>query len=475
MRKKILAFFLLLLSDIAVIFLSFFIAYFIRSDILPPLIPEYREINLLPFSIFFENGYFSLVWVLVFAYEKLYIKRYPFWEETKILLKSTTLASLFIIIIIFLTRSEEQFSRTVIISAWLISLFLFPASRFFIKWLMFKFNIWKKKLIVIGVHETSLHAVKNIKKNKTMGYEVVAMVDEIPEKIGKTYHGVKVFGPLERLKEITESFKSRDIMVATPNMSRKKLKELLTLCEQHSESMWLIPRSGDFITEGVNIEVLGDILTLNIKRNLMKPWNILFKTIYEKILTFILFIIFLPLLLIISLIIKLDSPGPVLYIQKRVGKDNKLFNLLKFRSMYLDNESRIEDYLNSHPAVRTEWEKYRKIRGEDPRITRAGKWLRKFSLDELPQLLNVLGGSMNLVGPRPYLPEEVKDKDPFIKSITRVKPGITGLWQVSGRSHVPFNERLNIDEYYIRNWSLWMDVVILFKSIPVFLSHKGAY
>jgi undecaprenyl-phosphate galactose phosphotransferase len=239
--------------------------------------------------------------------------------------------------------------------------------------------------------------------------------------------------------------------------------------------MWLIPRSGDFITEGVNIEVLGDILTLNIKRNLMKPWNILFKTIYEKILTFILFIIFLPLLLIISLIIKLDSPGPVLYIQKRVGKDNKLFNLLKFRSMYLDNESRIEDYLNSHPAVRTEWEKYRKIRGEDPRITRAGKWLRKFSLDELPQLLNVLGGSMNLVGPRPYLPEEVKDKDPFIKSITRVKPGITGLWQVSGRSHVPFNERLNIDEYYIRNWSLWMDVVILFKSIPVFLSHKGAY
>ncbi len=475
MKKKVVAFLLLILSDIAVIFFSFLAAYFIRSEILPTLFPVYQEINLLPFSLFLENAYFLLIWVFVFAHEKLYIKRYPFWEETKTLLKSSTLASLFIIIIIFLTRSEEQFSRTIIISAWLCSLFLFPVSRLFIKLLLFKFNIWKKKLIVIGVHETSLHAVKNIKNNKTMGYEVVALVDDSPDKIGKMYQGITVFGPLNRLKEVTKSFKSRDIMIATPHLSRKKLKEVLTFCEQHSESMWLIPRSGDFITEGVNIEVLGDILTLNIKRNLIKPWNIMIKTIYEKILTLIIFIILLPLFLLIAILIKLDSPGPVLFIQKRVGKDNRLFNLLKFRSMYLDNDSRLQEYMKSNPHVRYEWEKYRKIRGNDPRITRVGKCLRKFSLDELPQLLNVLAGNMNLVGPRPYLPEEVEDKDPFIKSITRVKPGITGLWQVSGRSQVSFNKRLKIDEYYIRNWSLWMDIVILLKSIPVFLSRKGAY
>lgn len=191
--------------------------------------------------------------------------------------------------------------------------------------------------------------------------------------------------------------------------------------------------------------------------------------------TLVIFIILLPLFLLIAILIKLDSPGPVLFIQKRVGKDNKLFNLLKFRSMYLDNDSRMQEYMKSNPHIRYEWEKYRKIRGDDPRITRVGKCLRKFSLDELPQLLNVLAGNMNLVGPRPYLPKEVEDKDPLIKSITRVKPGITGLWQVSGRSQVSFNKRLKIDEYYIRNWSLWMDIVILFKSIPVFLSRKGAY
>lgn len=264
-------------------------------------------------------------------------------------------------------------------------------------------------------------------------------------------------------------------MIATPHMPRQQLKELLSKCENVSDSMWLIPRSGDFITEGVEIEVLGDILTLYIKRNLDKPWNIFIKALFERCLTFFVLLIFSPILLLISIAIKITSRGPVLFVQKRIGRFQEPFDLYKFRSMYLDNEDKLANYLSSHPEARAEWEEYKKIKNHDPRVTRVGRFIRRFSLDELPQLFNVLEGKMSLVGPRPYLPEDLQDKQQLSNIITRVKPGITGPWQVGGRSDLTFKERLSIDEYYIRNWSLWWDITILLKSIKAVLSSSGAY
>jgi undecaprenyl-phosphate galactose phosphotransferase len=226
---------------------------------------------------------------------------------------------------------------------------------------------------------------------------------------------------------------------------------------------------------GVEIENMGDILSLSMARNLVKPWNILFKYLFELITILILTVILLPVLLIIALAIKIDTPGPVLYIQKRLGEKNKKFRFFKFRSMYIDGDRRLEKHLKKNPMVQKEWDKYQKIKENDPRVTRVGKIIRQFSLDELPQLINFFKRDMNLVGPRPYLPREIKKISKSYQIISRVKPGITGLWQVRGRNLLSFRERLLLDEYYIRNWSLWLDIVILSKTIKVLATREGAY
>jgi Undecaprenyl-phosphate galactose phosphotransferase WbaP len=475
MGKKIAAFAALIAFDLLAILASFWFAYLLRRYFFTSIFPALESAPLYPFSHFLNHFYMAVVWIFIFAYEKLYTKRYPIWNEIKALIKSATLSSSIIMVLIFLTKKQLFFPRTIIILAWMSSLFLFPFFRHFTKSLLVKYKIWTKKLVILGVQQTSLQIARNIKKNKTMGYEVTGFLDDDPQKIGKVYSGVRVLGPLSHLGNQTNATQSKDIMITTPHMSRQRLKKFLAKCESLSDSMWLIPRSGDFITEGVELEVLGDVLTLHIKKNLAKPWNIFIKALFEKTLTLILILLLLPVFVIIAIAIKLDSRGPVIFTQRRLGQSRMTFDLFKFRSMYLDSDSRLETYLKENRAAKQEWERYKKLKNFDPRVTRVGKFIRQYSLDELPQLLNILLGQMNLVGPRPYLSEELAGKDIFKNTLGKVKPGITGLWQTSGRSELPFDKRIALDEYYIRNWSLWLDIVILLKSIKVFFSSKGAY
>ena len=475
MKKKLIALSSLIAIDCTVVILSFVLAYFIRSEILPSLFPFYHQVPLHPLSIFLNKYYILAIWLAVFSYNKLYTKRSPFWQETKILLISLTFSFFFVMIIIFVNRTQVQFSRSVVLLAWICSLFLLPPARALVKLILIKLKLWNKKLLILGVHQTTLEILKTIKKNRTMGYDVIGFLDDDPLKTGKIFSDVKVLGPFSGLEKISKTYKSKDIILATPHIPREKLKKIFLNCEKISESMWLIPRSGDFVTEGVEIEIFGNVLSLYIKNNLSKPWNIFIKEIFEKSLAIIILILSLPISILIAIAIKLESKGPAILKQQRIGKNNKKLHLYKFRSMYINNEKILYEYFKTHPEVRKEWGKFKKLKNYDPRLTRFGRIIRKFSLDELPQILNVLDGSMALVGPRPYLEEELIGKKKFIQLITRVKPGITGLWQIGGRSDLPFEERLNIDEYYCRNWSLWLDIVILMKSIKVFFSSKGAY
>jgi Undecaprenyl-phosphate galactose phosphotransferase WbaP len=474
MKKKIFSFIVLLISDLAVVFISFWLAYLIRSEILPHLFYKFK-IAPIPLSNFLNYYYMVFFWTAIFAYERLYTKRYPYWEEVRVLLKSATLTSFFIMIMIFVTRKQIQLSRAIVILAWLLSLFLFPLFRYLIKIFLVKINLWKKKLIILGANETSLLALKSINQNKTMGYEILGFLDDNPQRMEKKVDETKILGPISELQNIAKTYKFKDIMIAIPNLPRKKLNQLLSICENISESIWLIPNIGELVTTGVEIETLGQVLTLNIRKNLAKPWNIFIKSLFEKILTLISIILLLPILVLIAITIKLDSKGSIIFVQKRIGQNKKMFPLFKFRSMYFDSDKKLIEYINKNQKARIEWETYKKLRNYDPRVTRIGRIIRRYSLDELPQLFNVMLGKMSLVGPRPYLFEELKGKVLFKDTIAKVKPGITGLWQISGRSELPFEERLALDEYYIRNWSLWMDIIILLKSIKVLFSKKGAY
>jgi undecaprenyl-phosphate galactose phosphotransferase len=199
----------------------------------------------------------------------------------------------------------------------------------------------------------------------------------------------------------------------------------------------------------------------------------------KRVFDLILIVLSMPLILlvicIISILIKLDSEGPVFFIQERLGKDGKIFKCLKFRTMYVNADEILETYLQGNSKAQEEWRKYKKLKNHDPRVTKIGKFLRKSSLDELPQIFNVLKGDMSLVGPRPYLPRELPEMGKFKEIIFMTRPGITGLWQVSGRNKLTFEQRLKLDAWYVLNWSLWLDVVILLKTIKVVLKREGAY
>jgi Undecaprenyl-phosphate galactose phosphotransferase WbaP len=225
----------------------------------------------------------------------------------------------------------------------------------------------------------------------------------------------------------------------------------------------------------VEVESFGDVLSLSVARNLTKPWNKFLKSIFEFILGLFLAVILLPLFIAIGILIKLGSPGPIFYVQERMRDGNRTFKCFKFRSMYMDSDDRLKKYLQKNPATLEEWEKFRKLKNTDPRVTKIGKIIRRFSLDELPNFINFFRREMNLVGPRPYMPEEKDIIGQSYAMISRVKPGITGLWQVRGRNLLSFKDRILLDEYYIRNWSLWLDIVILLKTIKALITREGAY
>jgi Undecaprenyl-phosphate galactose phosphotransferase WbaP len=475
MGKKIASFLMLILSDMMVLLISFVLAYFIRSEVFPHIYSKFKIVPLYSLAYYLSHAYMALVYIAVFAYERLYTKRYPFWEEVKVLSKSTTISFALIMIMVFLTRKQTQLSRTIITTTWLIGLLLFPASRFLIKLLMTRMNIWRKNLLILGTDILGSVVLDNINKNPTLGYDTVGFIEHNPGKLGKEIQGVKVLGHISKLKDILQSHTSKDIVIAIPELTREELLQTLSTCEDFCETIWVVPRLGDIITSGIEIESLGQVWALNIKKNLSKPWNILAKTVFDICVTVIALPILLPLFAAVAVSIKLDSPGPVIFIQERLGRRQKLFRLFKFRSMYINSAKRLEECLKNNREASQEWRKYKKLKQSDPRVTRVGKIIRKYSLDELPQLFNVLQGKMSLVGPRPYLLEELKEKESFLKIMTKVKPGITGLWQSSGRSELSFEERMALDKYYINNWSLWLDITIVLKSIKVLFSKKGAY
>jgi undecaprenyl-phosphate galactose phosphotransferase len=219
---------------------------------------------------------------------------------------------------------------------------------------------------------------------------------------------------------------------------------------------------------------LEEIFLMNIRNNLKSATNRFIKRLFDIVFSILAMPILLPAIGIIGLIIRLETPGFAIYTQDRIGKKGKTFRCYKFRTMYQDAEEQLREMIESSETLRNEWEQTWKLR-EDPRVTKIGRFLRKSSLDELPQIFNVMKGEMSIVGPRPYLPREKADIIENIRVICSAKPGITGLWQVSGRSNTSYRYRVKLDTWYIMNWSLWLDIAILFKTVRVILKAEGAY
>jgi len=216
------------------------------------------------------------------------------------------------------------------------------------------------------------------------------------------------------------------------------------------------------------------ILGFATSHKLKMYWNLAIKRFLDLFLVTVGGLIILPFLLLIALAIKISSPGPVFYGHKRLGRNGKLFKAYKFRSMVMDADKILESVLKSDPRLKAEWDATHKLK-DDPRVTGIGKFLRRTSFDEFPQLINILKGEMSLVGPRPVTEPELEKYGENARRVLTVTPGLTGLWQISGRSDTGYAERVSYDLYYLQSWSVWLDLWILFRTPGVIIKGKGAY
>ena len=260
-------------------------------------------------------------------------------------------------------------------------------------------------------------------------------------------------------------------------MEKEKLQTLLEGIQPYVRDIIFVPDLIGVPLYNVEAQTLFNeqIMMLSLRNNLARRRNQMFKRFFDIVIGSLLCIPLVPIIFIIAFCIKLDSKGPAFFNAERIGKKGETFTCYKFRSMHLDSQKILEEYLAENPAAKEEWDTYAKLRDYDPRVAKVGKWIRKYSLDELPQILNVIKGDMSLVGPRPYLPREKEDIGEYLSTITLTVPGITGFWQTSGRNDVSFAGRVAMDTWYVRNWSIWLDLMYLFKTAKIVFTGKGAY
>jgi len=285
--------------------------------------------------------------------------------------------------------------------------------------------------------------------------------------------GVPIVGGLELAPAIAQRLNVRTAVLAMPEMDAAGMLGLIERLADGYTSVLVIPDLFNLAHFGAPMRYLGGALGIEVRRQLLLRVPRAVKRVMDVVLTSIGLVLILPIMVCISVIIKLDSTGPVFHRQKRLGQDGVRFAALKFRTMFLNAERRLTELLESDPALRGEYNQFHKL-ASDPRVTRVGAFLRKYSLDELPQLWNVLVGEMSLVGPRPYLEREIPDMDQKESIILRVKPGITGIWQVTWRNESTFEQRLQLDVEYVRNWSPWLDLYVLGRTVPVVLGGTGS-
>ncbi|NJO41020.1 MAG: undecaprenyl-phosphate galactose phosphotransferase WbaP [Cyanobacteria bacterium CRU_2_1] len=386
---------------------------------------------------------------------------------------TTTLMYLALATVLFLRREGEVYSRGVFLMAWALSIVLVLIGRAVVRSLFASKRWWGYPVMVLGAGQTGDMVIRNLKRRPRIGLKPVMVLDDDPAKHG-WLHGVPVLGGVELAPELAQRRGIPYAIVAMPGVPRNRLLSLLERYGNSFAHLLIIPDLFEFASLWVSAKDMGGILGLEVRQQLLLPGPRLTKFLIDLAATLIGGLIVLPLIGLIAILICLDSPGPILYSHTRIGQGGHHFKAWKFRTMVKGAENRLQVYLDTHPELREGWERDRKLR-HDPRVTRVGRFLRRTSLDELPQLWNILRGEMSLVGPRPIVDEEVELYGDKFELYKKVIPGLTGLWQVSGRNNITYAERVSLDAYYVRNWSVWLDLYILLRTILVVITGEGAY
>jgi Undecaprenyl-phosphate galactose phosphotransferase WbaP len=373
-------------------------------------------------------------------------------------------------IILFLTQEASVTSRFTLVFAYLASLPLVPFVRTIVKRTLIARDLWGVPTVVYGSGNTGHRVVDALKEEMGLGYRLVGMFDDDPEMWGDEYNEVPILGGTGQSLS-----QAAGAILALPHAPRQRIQELLEGPLAHYRQVVIIPDLIDMPTLWVRSRNLAGILGLEIASRLLDPIARFTKRGADLVFTLGLAPLWLPLYGLIAAAIWLEDRRNPFFFQERVGEGGRTFKVRKFRTMVHNAEEVLVRRLDQDAELRAEWEANFKLK-DDPRITRMGKLLRKFSLDEVPQLINVLKGEMSLVGPRP-LPRYHLDELPHrVRELrSRVKPGMTGMWQISGRSDAGNDGIIRWDAFYVQNWSAWLDMVILVRTLRVVFKGDGAY
>lgn len=448
-RKKWTIILIFLAFDILIFLGIFYLAFQIR-DILTPLIgrillwrtqaPMAQMAVLLGVITFFGMGLYP-------GYGLTAVK------ELEKMSKATTLVFFLLATASYLNKSFQEFSRSIMLIAWILAIIILPIVHFILRNLLSRTKWYGTPVVIFGEGEWVNQIETSLRGVRRLGWQV------------KDVFSINAIETL-KLKYDTHLI----AVLALPANSR--IGNTPRILSQHFRKLVLIQETEYFGSLWVKPLDLDGHLGLEFNFHLLEWPSRLLKQLVDYIGAAILLILLSPFLALFSILIKIDSQGPVIFKQKRLGKDFKEFYVYKFRTMENNAEQSLQKLLQSNAKLRDEYEHFHKLE-RDPRRTKIGLFLRRFSLDELPQLWNVLKGDMSLIGPRAYLPSELHKMGSYSAIVLRVKPSLTGWWQVMGHNETTFNRRLQLDEYYISNWSLWMDIFIMFKTLWVVIKGSG--
>ncbi len=422
-----------------------------------------------------------LLFLVVYATLGLYpgILR-PASEELKRLTLGSSLGFLFLSFILFLTQQGPIYSRFIIAFCWLAALLVVPLFRYITRRCCANKAWWGYPAVLFAPADTIADVEQDFREHREMGLFIAESIPldregSLPASMAElSLSADKSLIPERVLQSIAERHPGALAFLLADSLHRELREPLIMLLGRHFRQV-LVHLDRHWLKQ-VTLHVVdapgGQVLTL--RQNLLDPARMRMKRFLDILFCLLGSAFLLLAIPLIALCVRLDSKGPVFFTQKRIGRGGKPIYVVKFRTMAPDAQERLDRLLAANSALREEWEKGQKL-AHDPRLTRVGLFLRRTSLDELPQVFNVIKGEMSLVGPRPIVESEVARYGDGYELYTRVRPGITGLWQVSGRNDLRYDKRVALDKHYVYNWSVWLDIYIMIRTIPALVTGRGAY
>ena len=423
----------------------------------------------------YQYVYYPLLLLLVMFQSDGYRFNRPSLDVTRDVFKGACYGFLMYMLVIFLMRNRLQVSRYYTGCFLLFSMAYIAIGRYMLGKFVLQLECLQERILLVGAGRTAERLLEAFADDPCYGYKVVGMLDDHPisNKLPQKY---PLLGGFKDAASVIKEQGVRTIVIAAPGLSEERMRKLLVSVQHLTDTILFTPSLVGTPLGSVEISTLfvEQLTIIKSKNNLSRWSNRATKFVFDMVVTFFGCILISPFFILLSLLVGIDNKRRIFFAHRRVGRNGKEFDCYKFQTMVPNASEALKKYLAENPAAQKEWDENFKLT-HDPRVTKLGAFLRRTSLDELPQVFNVLKGEMSLVGPRPIVQGEVCKYGDNIREYYMVRPGITGMWQTSGRSDTTYEERVEMDTWYVRNWSVWLDMKYLVKTFKAVLEKRGAY